>query len=128
MKSSKQETIANKLGKNHINYFSDLFIIAMVLCWLFVVIVMTAFAIYSTICYCDNDIWSNVTECVTIPLSCGGAIWMIKNSVQHAIANNKGERAHMDFPAVNADDEDAGMEKIYTFGSETDEEMEDAKG
>lgn len=37
---------------------------------------------------------------MTVPLSSGGAIWMIKNGVQHAIANNKGEKCEADFAMV----------------------------
>lgn len=30
---------------------------------------------------------------------------MVKNSIQHAIANRKGKRAHQDFPAIHPDNE-----------------------
>lgn len=45
---------------------------------------------------------------------------MIKNSVQHTIANNHGKSAPMDFPKVNADGENDGKEKQWE-SEETEE-------
>lgn len=113
--------IEKALEKSPINYFSDLFIVAMVLAWIVVLIIMIGMAIYSTVVLCDNMLWSDIANLVAVPLSCGGAIWMIKNSVQHAIAYNKGERAHMDFPAVNADGQDDGIEQPMNIGERNEE-------
>ena len=55
-------------------------------------------------CY-DTSMWSSIGTNVTVPLSCGGALWMIKNAVQHAIKNHKGEDATYDFPAIHPDEE-----------------------
>ena len=107
--------ITDKLRKSPINYFSDLFIVAMVVAWMIVLIIMIVAAIYTTIVLQDTSIWSEVGSLVAVPLSCGGAIWMIKNSVQHAIANNRGEKASMDFPKVNADGEDDGIEEMINL-------------
>lgn len=115
--------IEKALDKSPINYFSDLFIVAMVLAWIIVLIIMIGMAIYTTINYNDTMMWSDIANLVGIPLSCGGAIWMIKNSVQHAIANNRGERAHMDFPAVNADGEQDGIEQPMDVGTLESEEI-----
>ncbi len=98
------------MKQSPINYFSDLFVAVMVLAWMVVIIIMIAVGIFATVRYQDTSIWSYVDNLVTVPLSCGGAIWMLKNSVQHAIANNKGKQAHMDFPAVNAEGQDDGIE------------------
>lgn len=103
--------IEKALDKSPINYFSDLFIVAMVLAWIIVLIIMIGMAIYATINYSDTMMWSDIANLTAIPLSAGGAIWMIKNSVQHAIAYNRGERAHMDFPAVYAEGQDDGIEE-----------------
>lgn len=35
---------------------------------------------------------------------------MIKNSIQHAIANHKGKEAHKDFPAIHPEGEDEEIE------------------
>jgi len=93
--------IEKVLKKSPINYFSDLFIIAMVVCWILVLVVMCIVAVYATVNYADVTIWSDIANLTGILLSCGGAVWMIKNSVQHAIANNRGEQAKMDFPRVD---------------------------
>lgn len=103
----------DKTKKPAINYFSDLFVAVMVLSWVVVIIVMIVFAIYSTILLCDTSVWSYLTELVTIPLSAGGALWMLKNSVQHAIANRNGKQVPFDFPAVNAVGEADGTEQEY---------------
>lgn len=61
------------------------------------------------ICY-DTTMWTSIGTNVAIPLSCGGAIWMIKNSIQHAIANHKGKQAHQDFPAISPEGENEEIE------------------
>ncbi|MCD8025370.1 MAG: hypothetical protein LUF33_00095 [Clostridiales bacterium] len=111
-KKQKKGKIEQALNKSPINYFSDLFIVAMVAGWIVILIIMTAMSIYTTITYADTTMWSDIANLVSIPLSCGGAIWMIKNSVQHAIANRSGKQAQMDFPKVNADGEDDGFEQM----------------
>ncbi len=112
MKQSKEKKagkVEEALGNSFINYFSDLFVCVMVIAWIAAIVIMLPFCIYSTIALCDTSIWSYLVELVSIPLTAGGAIWMVKNAVQHAIANNKGERAHMDFPKV-PDTEDIELE------------------
>lgn len=117
----KKLKIVDKLRKSPINYFSDLFIVSMVLLWIFdnvyQSIIASAVTISSVVlshqtgvtCY-DTSMWSSIGSNVAIPLSCGGAIWMIKNSIQHAISNRKGERAHEDFPAVYPEGENEEIE------------------
>ena len=102
--------MTEKLKKSPINYFSDLFVAAMVVAWIVTALVMIVMAVYSTVVYADNSIWPEVGTLVAMPLSCGGAIWMVKNTVQHAIANNRGERAPEDFPAVDASETIDGQE------------------
>ena len=106
-----------KICESPINYFSDLFIVAMVVAWIVVLIIMVIMAVYATIVLAVTDIWSYVWELTGIPLTAGGAIWMIKNSVQHAIANNQGKECPSDFPAVKAEGEDGGTEEIFSGGA-----------
>ena len=94
-------SIRERLGESPINYFSDLFVMALVVLWIAATVVMTAMAIWATVCIADTSIWCEVGTLVAAPVTCGAGIWMVKNSVQHAIANNRGEQAHMDFPAVD---------------------------
>ena len=108
---NKKNGAVNKLRKSPINYFSDLFIVSMVVMWIadnvYQAVIASAVTISSIVlshntgmsCY-DTSMWSSIGTNVAIPLSCGGAIWMIKNAIQHAISNSKGKRAYMDFPAV----------------------------
>lgn len=112
----KKESLTDKLKRSPINYFSDLFIAAMVVLWIADCVYESIIASIVTIssillshetgvsCY-DTSMWASIGTNVAIPLSCGGAIWMIKNSIQHAISYSKGKRAHMDFPAVHPDGE-----------------------
>lgn len=112
----RRETIFSKLKRSPINYFSDLFIVAMVVMWIVDNVYQSIIATIVTIssialskevgmnCY-DTSMWSSIGTNVAIPLSCGGAIWMIKNSVQHAISNYKGKDVTQDFPAVHPDGE-----------------------
>ena len=112
----KKESLITKLKRSPIKYFSDLFIVAMVLMWIvdnvYQSIIATIVTISSIIVShqtgigsYDTSMWASIGTNVSIPLSCGGAIWMIKNSIQHAIANNKGKDATEDFPAVHHEGE-----------------------
>lgn len=132
----KKRSFIDKIRQSPINYFSDLFIVAMVMMWIVdnvyqsviasivtissvIVSVQTGSAAY------DTSMWSSIGSNVAIPLSCGGAIWMIKNSVQHAISNSKGKRAHMDFPAVHpeGEDEEIELEEIESEIAEEESEI-----
>lgn len=116
MRMKKPGKVHEKLKRSPINYFSDLFIVAMVLMWivdnLYQSIIASIVTISSIIlsketgmnCY-DTSMWSSIGTNVAIPLSCGGAIWMVKNSVQHAISNYRGKDATQDFPAVHPEGE-----------------------
>lgn len=118
---TRKLSLIAKLRKSPINYFSDLFIIAMVLMWIvdniYQSVVATIVTISSVIlshvsgmnCY-DTSMWASIGTNVAIPLSCGGAIWMVKNSVQHAISNRKGKQAQQDFPAVHPEGENEEIE------------------
>lgn len=117
----KKKGFIERLKQSPINYFSDLFIVAMVVMWIvdniYQSIIATIVTVSSAIlshqsgmnCY-DTSMWASIGTNVAIPLSCGGAIWMIKNSIQHAISNHKGKRAHEDFPAVHPEGEDEEIE------------------
>lgn len=116
MSLADKKSLIEKLKKSPINYFSDLFIVAMVTMWIidnvYQSIIATVVTISSVIVSIetgysayDTSMWSSIGTNVAIPLSCGGAVWMIKNSVQHAISNYKGKRAHEDFPSVEAEGE-----------------------
>ena len=88
------------IRRSPINYMSDLFIVSMVLSWIWVIAIECIFAIYSTIILNDTSMWHDVTTLVSVPLTTGGGIWMVKNSVQHAIANSKGKIVEKDFPEI----------------------------
>lgn len=117
----KKEKWLTKLKRSPINYFSDLFIVSMVLMWIvdnvYQSIIATTVTISSIIlshstgmnCY-DTSMWSSIGTNVAVPLSCGGAIWMIKNSIQHAISNYKGKEAKQDFAAADPEGEDETIE------------------
>ena len=53
------------------------------------------------ISYIDTSMWSSIGNNVAIPLAGGGAVWLVKCGVQHAIANKNNRQAHMDFPKVD---------------------------
>lgn len=116
-----RDKLVNKLKKSPINYFSDLFIVAMVTMWIvdnvYQSVIATTVTISSIILShrtgissYDTSMWSSIGTNVALPLSCGGAIWMIKNSIQHAIYNYKGKEAVKDFPAVHPECETEEIE------------------
>lgn len=117
----KKEKWIDKLRRSPINYFSDLFIVSMVVMWIvdniYQSLIATAVTVSSIILSSqtgtnlyDTSMWASIGTNVAIPLSCGGAIWMVKNSIQHAISNRRGERAHQDFPAIHPDGEHEEIE------------------
>lgn len=132
----KKDTWGDKLGRSPINYYSDLFIVAMVLMWIvdniYESIVATIVTIASVIlsyetgtsCY-DTSMWASIGANVAVPLSCGGAVWMVKNSVQHAISYYKGKEAVKDFPAVEPEGENEEIELEKEMTSEEKGGMED---
>lgn len=136
----KKESIESKLKKSPINYFSDLFIVAMVVFWIvdnvyqsIVATVVTMSSVYismqSGTMNFDTSMWASIGTNVAIPLSCGGAIWMIKNSVQHAIAYSRGKRANQDFPKVSeAPDYELESEQLTDLHLENLDGTEDYKG
>lgn len=97
--------LISALNKSPINYFSDLFIVVMVLGWVLTIPILCGFAIYATIVLQEIGMWAYLVELIGIPLSAGGAIWMIKNGVQHAIASNNNTVCKSDFPSVEVDDD-----------------------
>ena len=117
----KKLKLFKALSKSPIRYFSDLFIMSMVLMWIidnvYQSVIATIVTISSVIlsaqtgmnCY-DTSMWASIGTNVAVPLSCGGAIWMIKNSIQHAICNHRGNEAREDFPAVHPDGEHEEIE------------------
>lgn len=135
MHMEKNNSWLTKLKKSPINYFSDLFIVAMVVMWIidnvYESIIATIVTISSIVishemgmaCY-DTSMWSSIGANVAIPLSCGGAIWMVKNSVQHAISNYKGRDATPDFPAVYPEGEYETIELEQEMCVETQEDVE----
>ena len=100
-KNEEAGKIERALKKSPINYFSDLFVAAMVVCWILIILLMATMAVYATVRLADTSIWCELGSLVAIPLSCGGAAWMIKNTVQHAIANQQGRECPQDFAAVD---------------------------
>ncbi len=98
----KANAILSKLKKSPINYFSDLFIVVMVASWIVVMASMEVMAVYSTVVNMDNSIWTDIGTLCAVPLASGGAMWMLKNGVSHAIAGLAGKDATPDF----ADDEE----------------------
>ena len=130
MKRSKRKgSIGEKLGRSPINYYSDLFIVAMVLMWIvdniYESIIATIVTIASVIlshetgasCY-DTTMWASIGANVAVPLSCGGAVWMVKNSVQHAISYYKGKEAVKDFPSVEPECENEEIKLETEMDSE----------
>lgn len=120
---TKRKTKPKKIKKGFpIHYFSDLFIAAMVLFWIvdnvwesvvassvtFASIRLSFQAGYN--CF-DTSMWDHIGSNVAMPLSIGGGLWMIKNSVNHFWANKRGDEAREDFPRVDAPGEDEGAEE-----------------
>lgn len=118
----------NKLKESVINYWSDLFIVAMVVLWIadniYESIIASVVTISSIIlsfqvgynCF-DTSMWSSIGSNIALPLSAGGVTWLLKCALQHYEANKQGKLAHQDFPSE--EDEDNSM--IFGNEEENDE-------
>lgn len=104
-KDKKTGKLEKTLRNSPINYFSDLFIVAIVVGWIGAAVIMNIAAIYSMIVLADTSVWSYAGELVSTPVAAGAGMWMVKNSVQHAIHNYKGEECPMDFAKVETEGE-----------------------
>lgn len=103
-KSSKKWL--RKIKKSPINYFSDLFIIAVVMLFIIVSFAMIIMGTYSTIVNNDNSIWSELQSLTTAPITVGIGAWLGKCAFTHAIANAKGGYPKFDFPDDISDGEE----------------------
>lgn len=122
----------SKLKDSVINYWSDLFIVAMVVLWIadsiyesVIATIVTISSIYLSFqtgynCF-DTSMWSSIGSNIALPLSAGGVTWLLKCAMQHYSANKQGKLAHQDFP--NEDDEN----NPNIFGNEEieDDEIDD---
>ncbi|MCD8011673.1 MAG: hypothetical protein LUG99_00575 [Lachnospiraceae bacterium] len=127
----KINKVLTAIRESPINYFSDLLVCAMVVFWIIdnvwesiIASTVTISSIFLSFkmgynCY-DTSMWSSIGSNIAAPLTAGGAVWMIKNAVQHAIANSKGKQAHKDFPKV-PDTEDMEFEKEMKKEADPDE-------
>lgn len=123
----KRQSIVERLNNSPIDFFSDLFIVAMVALWiadsLWESVIASAVTISSIIisfktgiAYFDTSMWASIGSNIAVPLSAGGALWMLKNGVQHAIANRRGKECPADFPAVHPQGEHDGVEESEVQG------------
>lgn len=139
-KHSGKEKLSKKLGDSPINYWSDLFVIAMVVIWIASVVILTINAIavsittmvmtyYLGFSVIDNTLWSEDVILITAPLSAVSTVWMIKNSVQHAILNNKGKSCPVDFPRVDGADDMSSEGDSTNFENDNNDNIdEEPKG
>jgi len=115
---SDKKNFVEKIKESPINYFSDLFIVAMVVFWIVdniyesiiasvVTISSVVISVQTSSPAFDTSMWSSIGNNVAIPLASGGAIWMVKNAVQHAIANHRGDEAVKDFPVIDGADNES---------------------
>lgn len=122
-----------KIAKSPINFFSDLFIVAMVTLWIVDILWESSIATVVTVSSIilsfktgmqsyDTSMWANIGNNVAIPLSTGGALWMIKNAVLHGVKAAKNKKVDIDFPPVNAE----GEEDIFKEESEDGYEEENS--
>ena len=121
-----------KLRESPINYFSDLFICAIVVIWIAGIILLAIAAWRAMSLYADTSIWCYVADLVSTPIAAGAGMWMVKNAVQHAISNYKGKEVPPDFARVDVEEieseEAEGIEHEETEMSETEADKDEAVG
>ena len=113
-----------KLKESPINYFSDLFICAIVVVWIAGIILLAIAAWRAMSLYADTSIWCYVADLVSTPIAAGAGMWMVKNAVQHAITNYKGKEVPPDFARVDVEE----MEKEEAASEEEEDEEDETFG
>ena len=100
-----------KLKESPINYFSDLFICAIVVVWIAGIILLAIAAWRAMSLYADTSVWCYVADLVSTPIAAGAGMWMVKNAVQHAITNYKGKEVPPDFARVDVEEIEREIEE-----------------
>jgi len=97
-----RKLIWSRIG-NAILYASDLFILLMIITWIFYIVVSLPAAWLELIKYGSTGIFNDLKEACVLPLSVGGAIWLIRISITHHSANKNGKRLTPDFPNLDSE-------------------------
>lgn len=102
-KRKKKKTNVWKKLSHAIMYLSDLFVFLMVAAWIYVLVILSFAALYSMFKIGDTAIFTLLQEAAVLPLSVGGAIWLIRCAINHHNATRRGEHANYDFPNLEED-------------------------
>ena len=102
-KRKKKKTNVWKKLSHAIMYLSDLFVFLMVAAWIYVLVILSFAALYSMFKNGDTSIFTLLQEAAVLPLSVGGAIWLIRCAINHHNATRRGEHADYDFPNLEED-------------------------
>ena len=102
-KRKKKKTNVWKKLSHAIMYLSDLFVFLMVAAWIYVLVILSFAALYSMFKIGDTAIFTLLQEAAVLPLSVGGAIWLIRCAINHHNATRRGEHADYDFPNLEED-------------------------
>lgn len=119
-------------GKSPIDYFSDLFIIAMVVMWIIDSVYESIIATYVTLSSVslsyqlgydaiNTSMWSSIGTNIAVPLGAGGAVWLIKCGVQRAIRISKGKVETPDFPDIDTNTGEADGLEYVDFDNSNEE-------
>lgn len=100
----KKRSVWKKLS-HAIMYLSDLFVFLMVVAWIYVIVILSFAGLYSLFRYADTSIFSLLQEAAVLPLSVGGAIWLIRCAINHHNATRRGKHADYDFPNIDEEGE-----------------------
>lgn len=101
-KETRKKEIWCKLG-NAIMYLSDVFVVLMIITWILYILISLPAAWIELFKYGTTTIFNDLKDACTLPLSVGGAIWMIRICITHHSAQKNGKKLTPDFPNLDAD-------------------------
>lgn len=101
-KRKHRKKILLNLG-NAVLYTSDVFVLLMVIVWMFYIITTLPAAWLELLRFGSSSIFTDIKDACILPLSVGGAIWLIRICITHHSANKQGKRLTPDFPNLDAD-------------------------
>jgi len=102
VKRKHRKKILLNLG-NAVLYTSDVFVLLMVVVWMFYIITTLPAAWIELMKFGSSTIFNDIKDACILPLSVGGAIWLIRICITHHSANKQGKRLTPDFPNLDAD-------------------------
>lgn len=99
-RKKRKKSVFKQLG-SAIMYLSDVFVFLMVVTWVLYILLSIPAAWIELLKYGSTSIFSDLKDASVLPLSVGGAIWLVRVCITHNNAQKKGKKLTPDFPNID---------------------------